>query len=57
MDQESQDLADMYCAGFENGVEACAEYLEKLANGEISNINSLLYINIADWFRKEVKLD
>ena len=57
MDQESEDLADAYCAGFKNGVEACAEYLENLAKGEISYINSLLYIGIAKVLRENVTSD
>ena len=58
MDQESQDLAGAYSAGFQSGVEACAKYLEKLAEGEKSYFNfSNVYRRMAEFIRVNVISD
>jgi hypothetical protein len=55
MDQEEEDLVEMYSAGFQDAVEACSELLEKLATVETDYHFSNLYFKIAKILREEIK--
>jgi alkyl sulfatase BDS1-like metallo-beta-lactamase superfamily hydrolase len=55
MDQEEEDLVEMYSAGFQDAVEACVEYLEQLAYKETYYDFANIYIRIAKELREKIK--